>query len=234
MEPSVPASGHTLAARLLIRARDRVALGTRMAGDGRAYVSLAAVATDVDGAPLFLFSTLSDHTRNLLADPAVSLLFEGTAGFANPQEGPRATVMGRAERLADADLQRGRRRYLARHPGAALYAGFADFAFFRVTMERVHWVGGFGKAAWVERRLVVDPRAAQAFIDAEPDLLARLQPQADRIAQTRLRRRSKGWALVALDPDGGVLMRGKRAHRFAFDAPLDDPQAIPAALGVKV
>lgn len=230
MDAPAAAYGHALSARLLIRSCDRASLGTRMAEGGRAYVSLAAAATDVDGTPLLLLSTLSDHTKNLLADPALSMLFEGTAGFANPQEGPRATVMGRVEKVTGADLDRVRGRYLARHPGAALYAGFGDFAFFRVTMERVHWVGGFGKAAWLERHLTVDPRVAAAFVEAEPRLIEDLQPTADRIAAARLKRRGKGWTLTAVDPDGGVLMKGKRTDRFAFDAPLDDPNQVRAAL----
>lgn len=230
MESPVYASGHALAARLLIRARDRAALGTRLAGDGRAYVSFVAAATDIDGSALLLFSSLSDHTRNIAEDAAVSLLFEGTTGYANPQEGPRATVMGRSERVVGADIERVRRRYLARHPGAALYAGFADFGFFRVTPERIHWVGGFGKAAWIERRLTVGPDVAAAFAAAEPELLKSLGATADKIAQTRLGRRSAGWTLTALDPDGGVLARGKQALRFAFDAPLDDPAQVAAAL----
>jgi putative heme iron utilization protein len=230
MESPVSASGHALAARLLIRSRDRAALGTRLAGDGRAYVSLVAAATDVDGSVLLLFSSLSDHTRNIAEDAAVSLLFEGTAGYANPQEGPRATVMGRAERVTGADLERVRRRYLASHPGAALYAGFADFGFFRVAPERIHWVGGFGKAAWIERRLTVEPSVAAAFAAAEPALLESLGAKADAVAHKRLGRRSAGWTLTALDPDGGVLARGKQALRFAFDAPLADPAQVAAAL----
>jgi putative heme iron utilization protein len=232
MDAPVAAHGQTLAARQLVRACNRASLGTRLAGDGRAYVSLTATATDIDGSPLLLLSTLADHTRNLLADPAVSLLFEGTAGFANPQEGPRATVMGRIARAGETDLAQVRRRYLARHPGAALYADFKDFAFFRVTMERIHWVGGFARAAWLERHIVVDPRTAQRFIAAEPDLLKALQPSAAQIARSMLKHEGGAWTLTALDPDGGVLMQGNETHRFAFETPLDDPAQIAGALGL--
>lgn len=225
-----PAHGHTLAARLLIRGCNKVALATRMADGGHVYVSLAAVATDSDGCPLLLLSQLSDHTRNLLADAQAALLFDGTAAFANPQEGPRATLMGRIAKVPAADLERVRRRYLASHPGAALYAGFADFAFFRATSERIHWIGGFGKAAWVGRPMTVEPAVALRFIAAEPELLARLAPLADRVAKTRLKRKGSGWSFGAIDPDGCVLVKGKRALRLAFAAPLEDPAEVEAAL----
>ncbi len=113
-----------------------------------------------------------------------------------------------------------------------MYAGFADFAFYRVTMERIHWVGGFARAAWVERHLTIDPNVAQPFIDAEAQLLASLQPAATRIARNKLGRDGGDWRLTALDPDGGVLVSEDRAHRFAFDVPLDDPAQIAAALGL--
>jgi len=224
------AHGYALAARLLMRTCDRVSLGTSAPSDGRAYVSLAAVAADIDGTPLLLLSALSDHTRNLAVDARASLLFDGTAGFANPQEGPRATAMGRVERVTGPELDRIRRRYLARHPGAALYAGFADFAFFRVPIERVHWVGGFGRAAWIERPVVLAPALAAAFAAAEPALLEKLAQQSGRIAQARLKRRSAGWTLAAIDPDGCDFVRGKKSARLAFAAPLGDPAEVEAAL----
>jgi len=201
-----------------------------LAGQGRAYVSLVAVATDVDGAPLLLLSSLSDHTRNLAADAQISLLFDGSGGFANPQEGPRATAMGRAEPAPAGDLERVRRRYLARHPGAALYAGFADFAFHRIAVERIHWVGGFGRAAWIERLQSIDPAIGKAFADAELTLLDRMAGLANKAAGLWLNRRSVGWRFTAVDPDGFVLAQGKRTHRIGFAAPLVDPGQVEAAV----
>ena len=38
-----------------------------------------------------------------------------------------------------------RSRFLALHPDAHVYAGFADFGFFELSIERVHFIGGFGR-----------------------------------------------------------------------------------------
>jgi putative heme iron utilization protein len=201
-----------------------------MAADDRAYVSLVAVATDLDGMPLLLLSGLSDHTKNLGADPLASMLFDGTGAFPNPQEGPRATVMGRVERAEPGDLDRMRRRYLACHPGAGLYAGFADFAFFRLVPERLHWIGGLGRAAWVGRTFAVDAAIATRFAAAEPGLLETLAPRAGRIAQAKLKRRGNGWRFAAIDPDGCVLAKAERTFRLAFPEPLTDPAQVEAVL----
>ena len=229
MESPVPTVGYARDARRLMRLCDRVTLGTLTLDERRAYVSLAAVATDVDGAPLLLMSMLSDHTKNLAADPNISMLFDGTAGYDNPQEGSRGTIMGRVGKVEGEDLARARRRYLARHPGAAMYADFGDFAFYRVAVERLHWVGGFGKAAWVSRPVPIEAGIAAAFAAAEPKLLERFARRGDRIAK-RLKRSSGGWTLTALDPDGAVIAKGKKSLRLNFDETLASPDQLDAAL----
>ena len=63
----------------------------------------------------------------------VSRLFEATAGLENPLTGARVTLLGRARPSAD---ELDRQRFLHRHPEAERYAGFKDFALFRVVPER--------------------------------------------------------------------------------------------------
>ena len=58
---------------------------------------------------------------------------------ANPQTAPRVTVTGLAETVDDAALKA---RYLAVHPYASLYAGFGDFALWRIRPMGGLYVGG--------------------------------------------------------------------------------------------
>ncbi len=136
------------AARDLVRSLDRAALATALPVQGGAwpYASLVLVAVDHDLSPVLLLSDLAEHTKAITADSRVSLLFDGTQGLEQPLTGPRITLVGRAERTAD---QRLGRRFLARHPDAGMYAGFKDFNFYRVVVERAHLVAGFGKIRWL-------------------------------------------------------------------------------------
>ncbi len=95
------------------------------------------VATDVDGSPVILTSRLSTHTANLEADGRASVLLAET-GKGDPLAHPRLTVLGTFARVArdGADDARVRRRFLARHPKSELYAGFGDFAFWRMQSPR--------------------------------------------------------------------------------------------------
>ena len=64
------------AAKKLLREGRSGALATLMAGSGDPYCSLVNVATAADGAPLLLLSRLALHTKNILADPRVSLMID--------------------------------------------------------------------------------------------------------------------------------------------------------------
>ena len=58
-------------ARLLIRERGVGALATTLVEGKSPYASLVTYACDHQGQPIFLFSALSDHTRNIAADPQI-------------------------------------------------------------------------------------------------------------------------------------------------------------------
>ncbi len=215
-----------------MRAAGKASLATIGAG-GAPFASLVTVATDQTGAPLLLLSRLAEHRRNLLADDRVAVLIDGTAGFANPQAGPRATFTGRVEASADPAH---RARFLARHPAAKGYAGFADFEILRVAVERIHWVGGFARAAWLDF-LPVGSAAAAAIGAAEADILAHMNADhaetvhaetVQRYAVDLLKRRGKSWRMVACDADGCDLAQVGRVARLAFDVPagsVDDVRA---------
>ena len=111
------------------------------------YVSLATFALDEMGAPVFLFSDLADHTRNLKADWRASLMVEDASHLKNPQTGPRATLIGTVTPSGNLDH---RAAYLKKHPSSGKYAGFADFNIYRMTIDLVHFVGGFGEAVWLQ------------------------------------------------------------------------------------
>lgn len=134
------------AARALLREARTCALATAMGKTAWPYASLVLVAASGDGRPILLISKLAQHTRNLGADNRVSLLFDGTADFADRLTGPRLTVMGRARPSTNPSH---RARFLARHPAARRYAAFADFAIYCIDIQRGHFIGGFGKIFWL-------------------------------------------------------------------------------------
>ena len=53
-------------------------------------------------------------------------------------------------RVPEADVGAVRDDYLLRHPDAQHWAGFGDFAFYRLEVRRAYYVGGFGSMGWIE------------------------------------------------------------------------------------
>ena len=221
-------------ARGLIRRALKAALATlgsaqEPAVEGWPANALVTVAASCDGSPILLLSTLAHHTGNILADSRASLLIEATDGFANPQAGPRVTVTGRIVRTDDAGLQR---RFLARHPAAKMYAGFGDFAFYRMEVERLHYIGGFARARWIERcDAMLDD--AGAIAAAEDDILAHMNADHGEAltlyTQRLLKLRVKRAELIAVDPEGFDLRAGRRLRRIDFPEPAKTLDQIRAA-----
>ncbi len=224
-------------ARHLIRARDHAALATSLAG--RPYVSLVASACDSDASPLLLLSDLAQHTRNLRADPLVSLLFEDTGEHPDKLAGPRLTLLGRAERVDDpGGGSRAAARFAARHPASAAYAGFADFRLYRVVIERGHLVAGFGRIAWIEAEHLRFRGEASALAAAEAEIVAQMNADHGEAialyAARLLGRHGAGWQMTGIDPEGLDLRRpmeaGGETARLDFAAPVLTPEAARGAL----
>src|SRR3954470_4390128 len=130
-------------ARSLLRTIRAGTLATLDRNTGHPFASLVNVATDADGSPLILVSRLSTHTANLERDGRASILMAET-GKGDPLAHPRLTVLGAMAPVDrdGADDARVRRRFLARHPKSELYAGFGDFAFWRMDVASAHLNGG--------------------------------------------------------------------------------------------
>jgi len=202
------------------------------ASDGWPYASLVTYATDGDGCPLFLLSTLADHTRNIAADPRAALLVEAASGRSNPQTGPRVTLLGKVRKSRE---PRHAKRFLARHPQAELYAGFGDFAFYRMTVEKVHFVGGFARARWLRGRDVRSASAAAKAVAAVEDGVVEHMngdhaDALDLIANRIIGRRGSGWKMCGLDPEGVDLVRDGRWARVAFRASVGSPGEVRSEL----
>lgn len=200
--------------------------------DGHPFASLTSLATDIDGTPLILVSSLSGHTGNLIADPRCSLLI-APGGKGDPLAHARITLIATAETIdRESEFgQRVRRRFLARQPKASLYVDFPDFSFFALKLERASLNGGFGRAYELEAGDVLsDCSQAGALIEDEEGAVEHMnEDHADAIrlyATNLLGGEDGAWRLSGLDPDGADLMLGDKALRLAFDEPVTTPDAL--------
>jgi putative heme iron utilization protein len=221
----------TQAAKKLMREGRSGALATLMARSGDPYCSLVNVASAVDGSPLLLISRLAVHTKNILADPRVSLMLDERKE-GDPLEGARVMLMGRAVVTDDPEA---RRRYLARQPEAEMFAGFGDFAFYKIDLSGAHLVAGFGRIVDLKPAdLLTDLSDADAMVTAEPEVIEHMNrdhADAVRLYATRLLGAVDGdWRAVGCDPEGLELQNGRTALRLPFPDRVRSPGVLRQVL----
>ncbi len=100
-----------------------------------------------------------------------------------------------------------------------------------MTIERVHYVGGFARARWFTARdFLSETASADAIAAAEIELLAELNKDEVRALVMERLRRGEGWSMIALDPEGCDLRRGNTLARLEFPRPAHDPEQARAML----
>jgi putative heme iron utilization protein len=220
-----------LAAKKLLREGRSGALATLMPSSGDPYCSLVNVATDITGAPLMLLSTLAIHTKNLLADGRVSLMLDERKE-GDPLQGARVMLTGICGKTDDAAV---RAAYLRRQPEAEMFAGFKDFAFYRIDITHAHLVAGFGRIVdLTPADVLTDVSDAQALVDAEAGAIEHMNAdhaEACRLYATKLLGAPDGdWRCAGIDPDGIELQNGRTALRLPFPQRVTASGPLRAAL----
>jgi hypothetical protein len=117
-------------------------------------------AVDDSGRPAFFISSMAMHTQNLRADPRASLLITQPDVSGDPLGAGRVTLLGD---VSEAPAEEVRDLYLSRYENARFWQEYSDFAYYRLQVSAVYFIGGFGVMGWV---------AAEDYISAQPDPLA--------------------------------------------------------------
>ena len=127
---------------------------------GFPFGSMMPFAVDGQGRPVFFISTMAMHTQNLHQDARASLLITQPGAVEDPLGAARLTLIGEAK-VAPADEVR--ELYLAHYENARYWQDYTDFAYYRLEVAGVYFIGGFGVMGWI---------AAEEYAAAAPDPLA--------------------------------------------------------------
>jgi putative heme iron utilization protein len=238
--PPPPEPTHAERCRTLVAGGTRGTLCTLAATPaGYPFGSVATYALDDHGNPLFFVSLMAEHTQNAIRDPRASLLVaEPVPDGADPLASGRVTLLGDLAEVGPDDREAVRARYLEANPTAAYYIDFGDFAFYRLAVRDLRYVGGYGRMSWVGAddyaRAEPDPLAgAAAGIIAHMNddhaasqvLLCRhLAGRPDTEAASMSAVDRYGFELVAVSP------AGRAAVRLGFPEPCATPEEVRRAL----
>jgi len=197
---------------------------------GFPFGSVAPFVPDARGWPVLLVSRIAEHTRNMDADPRVSLILMEDADDA--QEAARLTVLGHARRVAAHEEAGAADRYFRRFPHAAEYHRAHDFTFYAIEPARLRFIGGFAQIHWLEPAAVC---RANPFRGKVEEGMATHMNQ-DHASALRDYCRLYGIEpaadprLAGIDAEGFDLMVGKRLVRIEFDAPVASPDEVRKAM----
>lgn len=130
---------------------------------GFPFGSVMPYGLDDQGHPIFLISTMAMHTQNVHTDPRASLLVTQPDASGDPLGASRVTLLGNVLPVPESEVPEARKLYLARYANSKYWVDFEDFAFYRMDVVDVYFVGGFGVMGWV---------AASEYYQGQPDPLA--------------------------------------------------------------
>ncbi len=195
---------------------------------GFPFGSMMPYTADDLGRPIFFISSMAMHTQNLRQDPHASLLIVQPDVTGDPLGAARLTLLGDVTEVPAAEV---RELYLSRYENAKFWQDYTDFAYYRLQVAAVYFIGGFGVMGWI---------SSEDYGSAQPDPLARAAPgiirhmNNDHADALRLiARRFAGEApdeatITAVDRLGFHLRlkSGDRIHgrRVAFSREVKDPE----------
>ena len=138
---------HNPARNLLLRETFGVLSTISIDVAGYPFGSVTPYCVDRAGSPVIYISPIAQHTKNIMADPRVSLTVVEKQDSDDVQAHGRVTCMGRAvQNDSDRDAAE---RYFRHFPSSRQYDRTHAFSFFRLELIRIRFIGGFGQIFWV-------------------------------------------------------------------------------------
>lgn len=212
--------------RLLTHEGDGVLSTISLDVPGYPFGSVTPYCLDRNFIPNILISSIAQHTKNIMANPKVSLLISETNSMTNKQALSRLTYIGEAQRVEDdGEIKK---RYLSYYPSAASYFKTHDFAFYRIMPVRLRFIGGFGKIYWIEKE---DLKLNNIFTIEEElrivdhmnqDHLQNLQDYV-RLFLSSECGEGDTLRMTGLDQFGFDMSLNEEKHRIDFKTPLKNP-----------
>ena len=129
------------------------------------FGSVVPYAVLPSGDAVVFLSDIAEHTRNLSRYGHASLFVADPEAAARPQAGARVNLLVRAALPEAREVAAVEACYFARFPGAAAMREAHGFCVWKLEVDCVRWIAGFGSMGWIDRAQWTgrpDPLAAHA------------------------------------------------------------------------
>jgi putative heme iron utilization protein len=193
---------------------------------GYPFGSVTPYCADEFCRPIVYISHIAQHTKNILMDPRVSLtVVQRNVDSDDVQAHGRVTCVADARPVAENESGV-RERYFRYFPSARQYEQTHDFAFFRLQLVRIRFIGGFGQIYWVEpdEFMTKNPFSSQQ----ESQIIGHMNK--DHAAALRHYANGVSAVMIGIDAEGLDLLGAGNKFRLDFESPVRDMEQARQAL----
>jgi putative heme iron utilization protein len=221
------------ARELLYRAYDGVLSTHSVEMPGYPFGSVVPYCLDRRGRPVILIANIAQHTRNITANPKVSLLVLDRS-VDDVQANGRLTLLADACPVPSGDLEETAERYYSFFPDSRDYHKTHAFAFHRLEPVRLRYIGGFGRIHWLTPDDVL--RANPFTAEEECAMVRHMNEDHSEALRGYCARAGVSLppggvpVMAGVDGEGFHLRVGARIVRFSFATPVATPSEVRAAL----
>ncbi|MGH8651993.1 MAG: HugZ family protein [Gammaproteobacteria bacterium] len=220
------------ARRLLLGGYHGVLSTLSVEAPGYPFGSVVPYCLDRQGWPVILISRIAQHTKNILADPKVSLIVCEDSAH-DIQATARLTCLANAEPIADGNGDTPA-RYYRYFPQARGYHQTHDFEFYRLALVRARYIGGFGSIHWLAPEQLLRPNP---FSPEQEQTMVQHMNEDHQKALVRYCENQRipvsaddKPAMAGVDSEGFHLRLGARIVRFEFGGAVSTPLEVRAEL----
>ena len=197
---------------------------------GHPFGSITPYVVTHEGRVILLVSAIAQHTKNMIADPKVSILVADETSD-DKQAAGRVTVVGEARRVDDAVEAVGA-RYLRCFPSHRDYDQAHDFLYVQIDPVRIRFIGGFGEIHWIERDEWI--LQAPGWAADEHGIIEHMnsdhQDALNAMCRRFLELDGSDASMINLDADGFHVKTSAGVHYIPFETACDTSQEVRAEM----
>ena len=208
----------------LLRSSDNAILSTiSKKYSGYPFGSFVTFISNTDRTIIIYASDLAEHTKNLNNNSKACITLSRDASGNDKQDSARLTLIGNLFGISDADKKEYSERFHTFLPDSKKYAKMHDFKFYRLDIERVRWIGGFGQIAWLDTKYW-NPMAPE-WKKSQTQIIEHMNEdhlnsiQSSFYAQHSIKDKNVKMSLLSID--GYYVESEKKLYFIAFDDPCD-------------
>ncbi len=114
------------------------------------FGSFVTFASFINRSPVFYLSDIAQHTKNLnYKSHGCLTIVSLSKKIKDKQNNARLSLMGDLVKIKENETKNLKEKFYSLRPESKSYENFHGFNFYKLIVNKVRWIGGFGKIGWL-------------------------------------------------------------------------------------